>query len=333
MANSVDGIVLLAKQSGITSFSSLWQIKNALGTKKIGHTGTLDTFAEGLIVALAGKYTRLVPYFSATEKEYLAEISFGVETDTLDPDGAPVAEAPLPTVRAARESLRSFTGEILQKPPVFSALHVEGQRASDLARKGFEVDISPRVVSVYELEFISAKGDSGMEASGDDPVKTMVVRVLCSKGTYVRALARDIAYASGSRAHLSALRRTRTGPFTLDRAAGVSLLSPFPPSSRGVYGKGDKPPQASPAEILASVIHLDSSVAKSAGLSTVRLDPARRDDFSHGKKPSLSWFEPVDHGGASFGDKAAVFCSDDFMGVVTRSESSIRYDFVAEGLG
>lgn len=337
MTPPVDGIVLLAKQSGITSFSSLWQVKNALGTKKIGHTGTLDTFAEGLLVALAGRYTRLVPYLSNSDKEYLAEIRFGVETDTLDPDGIPVAEGPLPTLQSVLDALPPFTGSILQKPPAFSALKVNGQRASDLVRKGMDVETRMRPITVHALEFLSAKDESGNEASRDQTVKTITVRVVCSKGTYVRSLARDIASACGTCAHLQALRRTRTGPFSLERAAGFPLLSPFPPESRGVYGVGEKPPQPSPAEILSATFPLTDDFARACGLASVRLDHAYRDDFRHGKKPSPLWFTPLANAGSDRDDHArgpaAVFSGEEFMGVVSLAPNGARYEFVAEGAG
>jgi tRNA pseudouridine55 synthase len=337
MTPPVDGIVLLAKQSGITSFSSLWQVKNALGTKKIGHTGTLDTFAEGLLVALAGRYTRLVPYLSNSDKEYLAEIRFGVETDTLDPDGVPVAEGPLPTLQSVLDALPLFTGSIMQKPPSFSALRVNGQRASDLVRKGLEVEMKVRPIMVYDLDFLSAKDESGNEASRDKTVKTVTLRVVCSKGTYVRSLARDIASACGTCAHLQALRRTRTGPFSLERAAGFSLLSPFPPEFRGVYGVGEKPPQPSPAEILSATLPLTDDFARACGLCCVSLDSGFRSDFSHGKKPSPLWFTPFEKA-VSVRDEqsngpAAVFSGEDFMGVVSLSPNGARYEFVAEGAG
>ncbi len=332
MAQSTDGIVLLAKQSGITSFSSLWQIKNALGTKKIGHTGTLDTFAEGLLVALAGKYTRLVPFFSDSDKEYLAEIRFGVETDTLDPDGTPVSEAPLPQLQAIIQSLPSFQGRILQKPPAFSALHVNGQRASDLMRKGMAVDILPRTVTIHALTVLSAHNGAGKDAGGADEVATMVIQVVCSKGTYIRSLARDIANAAGSCAHLFALRRTRTGPFNLEKAAGNSLLAQFPSPTRGVYGIGEKPPQASRDEILASVIPLDPAVARLAGIGSVSLATARKADFTHGRTPDFSWFTPIEPTEPTDHDKAAVFFESEFMGVISRSGDSVRYEFVAEAV-
>jgi len=335
MAASPDGIVLLSKQSGITSFSSLWQIKNALGTKKIGHTGTLDTFAEGLLVALVGRYTKLVPFFSDCDKEYLACIEFGSITDTLDPDGAVTDHAELPLYEKVVPSLNMFRGPILQKPPAFSALHVNGQRASDLSRKGELVDLPPRPVTIHSLDIVSVRYAGDAQGLPDRRVASMVVRVVCSKGTYIRSLARDIAIASGSVAHLSALRRTRTGPFALEKAAGFSLLEDFPSISRAVYGKGAKPPEASGEEIRACCLSLDPNLAGKAGLDSVFLDPARKEDFFNGKSPDFRWFASVFTDRDSYAGKktvigkAAVFCDTSFMGVVDLSGEKPVYAFVA----
>lgn len=329
MAPTTDGIVLLAKQSGITSFSSLWQIKNALKTKKIGHTGTLDTFAEGLLVALVGRYTKLVPYFSDCDKEYLGEIRFGTETDTLDPDGVSVLTAPLPLYQAIIESLDSFRGAILQRPPEFSALHINGRRASDLVRKGESVDMPPRSVTIHSLEIISACTEGGASAMPDDTVLTMVVRVICSKGTYIRSLARDIARQSGSVAHLSALRRTRTGPFLLENAAGNSVLEAFPPAKRAVYGQGVKPPEAAQAEILGAVCAFSPDIALAVGLDSCSLDPLHIEDFRHGRKLDTRWFSAINARKSTANGKAAVFCGSDFLGVVNGISRVPHYDFVA----
>ena len=330
MAPTTDGIVLLAKQSGITSFSSLWQIKNALKTKKIGHTGTLDTFAEGLLVALVGRYTKLVPYFSDCDKEYLGEIRFGSETDTLDPDGMSIHEAPLPRYKAILDNLDSFRGTILQRPPEFSALHINGRRASDLMRKGESVDMPPRSVTIHSLDIVSASTEGGMRATNDDTVSTMVVRVVCSKGTYIRSLARDIARKSGSVAHLSALRRTRTGPFLLENAAGNSVLEAFPSSKRAVYGQGVKPPEASQAEIMNAVCTFNPDIALVVGLDSFSLDPLHIEDFQHGRKLDKSWFNAIHQRNSLSEGKAAVFCGSDFMGVVNGISRAPQYEFVAE---
>ncbi|MDR2619080.1 MAG: tRNA pseudouridine(55) synthase TruB [Treponema sp.] len=200
------GLLLLKKSPGITSFESLAIVKKALHTGKVGHTGTLDKFASGLLIVLTGKALKLAPWFSLCRKEYEGRIRFGLETDTLDPEGAPVAEGKIPSREDVEAALSGFRGQILQAPPAYSAVHVDGRRASDLARQGTAPEMKKRPVTVYSLEILS----------WDPPSAT--VRVCCSAGTYIRSLARDIALAAGTRAHLSALVRTGIGGFRLDRA-------------------------------------------------------------------------------------------------------------------
>jgi tRNA pseudouridine55 synthase len=197
------GIALLSKPAGVTSFQALGALKRALGTGKIGHTGTLDRFAEGLLVVLAGRLTRLCAYASSLDKEYLAKIRFGTGTDTLDPEGAVNAEGPVPSTADLQETLPCFLGRQQQVPPAFSALHVGGRRAYQAARNGEEVRLEPRWIEVGEIELL-----------GFDPPDALA-RISCSKGTYIRALARDIAARLGTCAHLIELTRTRVGPFLL----------------------------------------------------------------------------------------------------------------------
>jgi tRNA pseudouridine55 synthase len=205
-AAPASGILLYAKPPGITSFASLYRVKKALGTKKVGHTGTLDSFAQGLLVLLAGRYTKLAPHITGCDKTYRAVIRFGAETDTLDPTGTPVERALPPTEAAFRGVVPQFTGRIRQRPPAYSALHIGGKRSSDLARAGKAVEPEPREVTVHSLEILEFTG------------QTATVNVRCSKGTYIRSLARDMALACGSRAHLEVLVRTAVGPFTLEEA-------------------------------------------------------------------------------------------------------------------
>lgn len=216
------GIILYAKRSGITSFSSLWSVKKAIDCDKVGHTGTLDSFAEGLLVVLSGSLTHLVSHVTSFRKKYLAVICFGTGTDTLDPVGRLTGEGKALSREDVAAACSHFTGALLQVPPVFSALHVGGQRASDLARKGGEVDLESRQIFIYKNELLDYK-------AADESCKNSyaLVEVECSKGTYIRALARDMAALFGSVAHLSALRRTEVGPFALDDAACFSLLDDF----------------------------------------------------------------------------------------------------------
>jgi tRNA pseudouridine55 synthase len=210
----IDGIVLLSKPAGITSFQALGSLKKALGTGKIGHTGTLDRFAEGLLVVLAGKLTRLCSYASSLDKEYIAQIRFGMGTDTLDPEGAVTANGPVPDRDELAQALCAFLGPQDQVPPAFSAIHVGGRRAYQAARSGEEVTLAPRRVTIHEIELLSY---AAPEAS---------VRVSCSKGTYIRALARDVAERLGTCAHLAGLKRTRIGQFSLADAVRPERFDP-----------------------------------------------------------------------------------------------------------
>jgi len=204
--NTPPGLILLNKQPGLTSFDSLKAVKRALGTGKAGHTGTLDKFARGLLLVLTGRALKLSRWFTHCDKQYLGTIRFGVETDTLDPEGAEIAQAPPPSRRAVEEALDLFRGKIEQAPPEYSAIHVGGERASALARRGEAPEMKKRPVEIYRLEL----------ESWDPPLAGIFVH--CSGGTYIRSLARDIALAAGSRAHLTGLLRTRVAGFGLEDA-------------------------------------------------------------------------------------------------------------------
>lgn len=200
------GVVLLDKAVGDSSFAALAAVKRAFGTGKVGHTGTLDPFADGLLVTLVAQATRCARYLTGLDKTYVAEVRFGEETDSCDRTGEVVTTAPVPDGDRVLAVLPAFTGEISQVPPAYSAIHVNGRRAYELARSGEEVRLSARTVVVHELTCISIGHASA------------VLRVRCSAGTYVRSLARDIGRAAGSAAHLTGLRRTAVGPFLADEA-------------------------------------------------------------------------------------------------------------------
>ena len=241
-------IIPFAKPSGMTSFTSLWQVKRALGTKKVGHTGTLDRFADGLLVLLSGKLTKLVPYITDFDKTYRVLFYFGKETDT-----------------DFIAAIRQLTGTIEQVPPVYSAVKQAGERLSDKIRCGEAVTVSPRTVIIYGIDIeevfyapeddtagsgfpknwletgvkkseadvaalSSAQNGLGAEKAEMSAVQKVFGAILCvhcSKGTYIRSLVRDIAHRCGSAAYVYALRRTAVGPFTLEQAAGFSTLPPF----------------------------------------------------------------------------------------------------------
>ncbi len=203
--------MLIDKPTGITSFSSLSPIKRHVN-RKTGHAGTLDKFASGLMIVLTGSYTKLNPIFSSLDKSYLAEIRLGAETDTLDPEGEVIATSALPSLETLTRVIdEQFIGTILQHPPLYSAIHINGTRAHTLARKG-RVDIVPdaREVTIASIDIISYT--DGL----------LTLDISCSKGTYIRSLARDIARACDARGYVENLRRTRIGPYRVeDTAAGI----------------------------------------------------------------------------------------------------------------
>jgi tRNA pseudouridine55 synthase len=207
------GLLLLDKQPGVTSFQALNQIKKFFSTRKVGHTGTLDKFASGLLLVLVGRAVKLSPWFLSCDKYYSARIRFGLETATLDPEGEAVAEAPLPGREAVEKALAKFRGDILQAPPAYSAIHVNGVRSYKLARSGAPVEPEKRPVTIYDLAL----------DSWDPPFAGISVH--CSKGAYIRSLARDLALEAGSRAYLANLKRTGISLFKLENAVLPENLS------------------------------------------------------------------------------------------------------------
>lgn len=199
--------LLLDKAEGVTSFWALGAIKRLAGTKKVGHTGTLDAFASGLLVVLLGHATKISGAVTDLDKRYEAEFTFGTSTDTLDPTGEITGKGAVPEVTEIESRLADFTGTIMQRPPAFSAVHIGGRRASELARMGETPRPEPREVRVDRFELRGVEGDR------------FTFDIDCSKGTYVRSLARDLAAACGSVAHVTRLRRIRVGP--LDVADAV----------------------------------------------------------------------------------------------------------------
>lgn len=202
--SALTGILLAAKPAGPTSHDVVAHVRRALGERRIGHTGTLDPFAEGLLVLCVGPATRLAEYFHWLDKSYEALVRLGVETETHDPEGAVVrtSDAWKSLGREeVEEALRDLTGRIRQRPPVFSAKRVGGERAHRAARQGREVELEPVAVTVHELEL-----------RGFDPPE-LEVAARVGTGTFLRALARDLGRTLGCGARLESLDRTRIGPF------------------------------------------------------------------------------------------------------------------------
>jgi tRNA pseudouridine55 synthase len=191
--------------------------RRRFGERRIGHAGTLDPFATGLLVLLLGRTTRLAQYVNDEPKEYVGDIRFGAETGTEDLLGAVTREAPLPTREALQAVSSRFLGRIAQVPPAYSAKRVDGKRAYELARAGAEVELKPVDVQIHSLAFESFSEEDGR-------VGACRIRVSCGGGTYIRSLARDMARAAGSAGHLTSLRRERAGVFSLARSIPLERL-------------------------------------------------------------------------------------------------------------
>lgn len=320
--SSASGVMLFAKESGPTSFSSLGVIKKALGTGRVGHTGTLDSFAEGLLVVLVGKMTRLVPYITATEKRYQAVVAFGSETDTLEPSGQIIATASLPSRQQVESVLDRFRGTISQVPPLYSAIHVDGQRASDLARSGQQAQLPSREITVHSLELIDFDGQYGL------------LEVTCSKGTYIRSLARDIAQAAGSRGHLVALRRTGVGPFRLEDAVFSQRLTAFTLASRG---QGEvsaaKASQQELEEVAAGLVQFAPGMAAACGLQSLVLSVSHEREFFQGRPAKAGWFRECDSAGfpqlpSGEGELPVFLEGGQLAGMVKKAGGRFHYCFV-----
>jgi tRNA pseudouridine55 synthase len=253
-ATSTDALVLVDKPAGVTSFDVVRQVGRALGTRRVGHAGTLDPFATGLLIVLSGAATRCIRFVETEPKVYLATIDFGTERDTDDVTGQVTREASAPTIAAVRAALPQLTGVLAQVPPAFSAKKVDGRRAYALARGGAEVTLEPSQVTVFGWDEVSWEAGR------------LVARISCGTGTYIRALARDLGRFCGSAAHLAALRRERCGSFRVEDATSWDAVR------RGETGARD------PLEALRDlpVVTLDAAEASRArhGAASTRVGMA-----------------------------------------------------------
>jgi tRNA pseudouridine55 synthase len=202
---SINGVLLIDKPSGPTSHDVVARLRRTSGERSIGHTGTLDPRATGLLVLVLGRATRLAPFLNGSDKSYDATVRLGISTDTDDADGRPIDSpgAPLPDDDAIAAALEAFRGTFEQRPPAHSAKRVQGVKAYELARRAQPVELKPVSVTVRTLEHVARRGD------------LLELRVTATAGFYVRALARDLGARLGCGAHLEALRRTRCGHLAL----------------------------------------------------------------------------------------------------------------------
>jgi len=217
------GLLLVDKPEAITSHDVVDAVRRLLGTRRVGHTGTLDPAATGLLVLCVGRAGRLQSFLMSSDKSYEGTITFGVETNTYDREGTPVGEPhpdPRPDPEAVRAACSRYVGEIDQAPPPFSAKKIGGQKFYELARRGEAVPHLPKKVRITRFDTLSVEGDVAR------------FHVDCSSGTYIRSLAHDVGKALELGAHLSSLRRTCIGPFTLENARTLIALGELPVEAR-----------------------------------------------------------------------------------------------------
>jgi len=258
MTGGGSGILVVDKPAGVTSFDAVALARRRLGVRRVGHAGTLDPQATGVLPLLVGEATKLTPYLMDHDKEYVATVRFGVTTDTHDLSGRVLAEAPVTGLSRARleAACRTFVGRIAQVPPMFSAVHHAGRRLYELAREGVEVERAPREVEVASIT---------VEEVGET---SATLRIVCGKGTYVRVLAADLGAALGCGGALERLTRTRVGPFELRGAVTWAELA-----------------GASPESLWARVLPPDAALA---GWRAVHLDGEGTRRFRHGQPAELA---------------------------------------------
>lgn len=270
----IDGVIILDKPAGLVSMRAVERVKRLVKVKRAGHAGTLDPAATGVLPICLGRATRVASLLLGVDKEYLATARLGLETDSFDLDGQVLRTAPVPelTPLDLAPHLAALTGTVRQRPPAFSAVHVDGERAYDRARRGEAVEAPEREVVVSELELLGwAPPD-------------LRLRVRCGTGTYVRSLAADLGRRLGCGACLASLRRTRVGALGLDRAVTLEALEEL--LREGRLGEAVIPP----ARALA---HLPAAVLRPGGLARIRHGQAVGPADLAGPPPAARPGEPV----------------------------------------
>ena len=216
------GVLIINKQEGVTSHDIVNKIRRLYNTRRVGHTGTLDPMATGVLTVLVGRAAKAAEYLSADKKEYIATLRLGITTDTEDVTGNILTSTEqLPTPDAVSNAVQQFKGDIMQIPPMYSALKVDGQKLCDLARKGVSVERKPRPITVYSID-----------CQPTDNPSDYILKVSCSAGTYIRTLCADIGAALGCGGAMATLCRSAAGDFSLDKAHTVGELEAMPTEER-----------------------------------------------------------------------------------------------------
>jgi tRNA pseudouridine55 synthase len=253
----MDGFLIIDKPAGFTSHDVVAKVRGILGIKRVGHTGTLDPFATGVLVVMVGRATRLAQFLDKDRKSYQALMRLGFSTDTGDKTGEKkdvdkTGRQAKVTEEELKDVFRSFIGESNQTPPMYSAKKIEGKRLYELARQGIEIERKPMRIRISKLELVSQESGEVL-AKNDDGTVNVSFTVTCSAGTYIRVLAEDIAKDFGTFAHLVELRRTSAGAFDLEKAITLDELAEL--KEKGGLGRVMMPlPAAVPhlAEIILS---------------------------------------------------------------------------------
>lgn len=274
------------KPSGMSSHDVVNRVRRILGERRVGHAGTLDPLAEGVLPIMVGPATRLDRYMAGHDKAYTVDVVFGVATTTDDIEGEPLHEGPVPSrvldEGFARDFCAGLVGKAKQLPPVYSAIKANGKKACDEARRGNIIDLEPRDIEVYEAELVSVGNGAGAGGAGHAPddgdggapyggAPFWRVRFAASKGTYIRALARDMGTEAGTFAHVGALRRDSVGTVEADECATLEALE-----AQGADAAMD------PMRFLDIRIAFPQGAAEKAVENGGKLDPARMELFEHG---------------------------------------------------
>jgi tRNA pseudouridine55 synthase len=257
------GILNINKPSGWTSHDVVARVRRLAGEKRVGHAGTLDPLAEGVLPVLLGRATRLADFVQAGRKTYVARVALGTSTSTDDLEGEVIETRPVPGQLDLESALALFLGDIQQTPPAYSAVKVAGQRAYAVARRGGTVTLEARPVTIYDLHVLSHA--------------PLTLEVSCSRGTYIRSLARDLALALGTVGHLEHLVRTRVGPFRIEDAValdGLDVAASLLPADRALQ---DAPTFQAAADDLARLMNGQAVAAAGLHADPVRVyDPEGR---------------------------------------------------------
>lgn len=288
----MNGLYVIDKPSGITSHDVVSRLRKITGEKSIGHLGTLDPMATGVLPLLLGKYTRLAQFFSAAEKAYTGTIRFGFATDTYDAEGEPVGPCTQPqlTLEQVRSAAAQFHGEVQQMPPPFSAKKIAGTPAYKLARAGKEVPLKAVAITIESFEITAFSGDQA----------AFSMRV--SAGGYVRSVAHELGQALGCGAHLSSLRRTQAGPFTLAGAHTLDELQPLAGNAEALEAMSVHPRALLPempcvtadAQTIGRMRNgMQANLPEFSAASLVKVFAGQRDLFAIAQRVAGTLFQPI----------------------------------------